>query len=102
MTRAPMQPYLGVMGSLANLLLVLSEARGAMIGVFMLVDTDGLSPDVVAAAENWKYVAKNQFALHSQNISGVAVDMPARTAHGHTQPGSLDLHLFNAMLKANA
>jgi hypothetical protein len=98
----PMQPYLGIAGSLANLLLHLSESSGATIAAYLLVAPNGLSPDLVAALEANRYAHKAEFSVHAQYLSGIGVDMPANMAHGHTPWGSLDLGELNGSLRGAA
>jgi hypothetical protein len=94
-----LKPYLGVAGSLANLLLAISQSSGAAIGIYLAVDTDGMSPEMTADAESWGNQKKDNWAVHTRTLSGVAVDLPSRMAHGHTPTGSLDLGKFNASLR---
>ena len=47
----PLKPYLGVAGSLANLLLAVSESSGALVANYLLIDSDGLSQEMVKAGQ---------------------------------------------------
>ncbi len=93
-----LQPWLGVAGSLANLLLAISESGGGAIGIYMLVDTDGMTPEMAAYGEQW-HAKEDPLALHTRTLTSVAVDLQNRKAHGHTPIGSLDLGDFNASLQ---
>ena len=95
----PLQPWLGVAGSLANLLLALAESSGAAIGIFLLVDTDGLSPETKAKAGRSDNIKSDRWGLHARTLTAVAVDLVERKAHGHPPPRSLDLGMFNASLR---
>ena len=80
----PLRPWLGVIGSLANLLLAVSESSGAALGNFLLIDSDGMTPEMVAYAERLHH-KEQTFSFHAHSLNAVALDLQNRMAHGHTR-----------------
>jgi hypothetical protein len=62
------------------------------------VETDGLGDEVAKSVENCPFT-KGSLAFHEHSLTGVSVDLPVRTAYGHTEFGSLHFGKFNASMK---